>query len=295
MAASGVESGIRRAECSWSIKCCLTCHTCCPSSPPPLQVRAYGTSPVLRDLANLVLVMGNRDIISSMAPGSQSVLDQVLKMIDAYDLYGSVAYPKRHKQSDISDIYLLPAATRGVFVNIALQVRRRLDPLLVSQSRRSAAALHATASIPPAPCACCSRHFFTAHHTSHSMLPPAHPPSLHTCNPTPLHSTDITPSLLPPYSSQEPFGLTLIEAAAHGVPIVATTHGGPVDIIGTLHNGILVEPTDVGQVQGALLRMLTNAQLWDSYSCNGCTNIGAYSWPSHCSRWVAWGLPLWLS
>lgn len=57
-----------------------------------------------------------------MAPGSAKVLDQVLKLIDAYDLYGSVAYPKRHTQDDISDIYLLPAATRGVFVNIALQV-----------------------------------------------------------------------------------------------------------------------------------------------------------------------------
>jgi hypothetical protein len=44
---------------------------------PPRQVRAYGTSPVLRDLANLVLVMGNRDVIGSMAPGSQSVLEQV--------------------------------------------------------------------------------------------------------------------------------------------------------------------------------------------------------------------------
>jgi hypothetical protein len=62
-------------------------------------------------------------VIDSMAPGSAKVLDQVLKLIDAYDLYGSVAYPKRHTQDDISDIYLLPAATRGVFVNIALQVR----------------------------------------------------------------------------------------------------------------------------------------------------------------------------
>ncbi len=79
------------------------------------------------------------------------------------------------------------------------------------------------------------------------------------------------------------------------MPIVATTHGGPVDIIGTLHNGILVEPTDVVQVQGALLKMLTNAQLWDSYSCNGCTNIGAYSWPSHCSRWGACRQQPWLS
>lgn len=69
-----------------------------------------------------MLIMGNREIIDSMAPGSVKVMDAVLKLIDAYDLYGSVAYPKKHTQDDISDIYLLPAATRGVFVNIALQV-----------------------------------------------------------------------------------------------------------------------------------------------------------------------------
>ncbi len=32
-----------------------------------------------------------------------------------------MAYPKRHTQADISDIYLLATATKGVFVNVALQ------------------------------------------------------------------------------------------------------------------------------------------------------------------------------
>ena len=41
--------------------------------------------------------------------------------MDGYDLYGSVAYPKKHTQADISDIYRLPLATRGVFTNVALQ------------------------------------------------------------------------------------------------------------------------------------------------------------------------------
>jgi sucrose-phosphate synthase len=84
-------------------------------------VKAFGEHPMLRELANLVLVMGNRDNIASMAAGSQKVLTQVLQLIDTYDLYGSVAYPKHHGQSDISDIYLYAADTRGVFVNIALQ------------------------------------------------------------------------------------------------------------------------------------------------------------------------------
>ncbi len=64
---------------------------------------------------------GNRENIDSMAPGSQKILTQVMKLIDAHDLYGSVAYPKKHEQKDISDIYLLPYATRGIFTNVALQ------------------------------------------------------------------------------------------------------------------------------------------------------------------------------
>mgnify|MGYP000069541195 CR=1 FL=1 len=35
----------------------------------------------------------------------------------------------------------------------------------------------------------------------------------------------------------EPFGLTLLEAAASGLPVVATENGGPVDIIANCKNG----------------------------------------------------------
>ncbi|MEW5317912.1 MAG: hypothetical protein WDW38_009174 [Sanguina aurantia] len=168
-------------------------------------LHAYGSSNVLRELANLVLILGNRDAIDSMAPGSARVMEGVLKLIDAYNLYGCVAYPKRHSQTDISDIYLLAAATKGVFVNPALQ---------------------------------------------------------------------------------EPFGLTLIEAAAHGVPIVATTHGGPVDIVATLKNGLLIEPTDPSSISSALITIITDRDLWDTYSANGRNLILAYCWPSHCLAYL---------
>ena len=39
----------------------------------------------------------------------------------------------------------------------------------------------------------------------------------------------------------EPFGLTLIEAAACGLPVVATNDGGPIDILGRCRNGLLVD------------------------------------------------------
>ena len=66
-------------------------------------------------------MQGNRENIDSMAAGSNKVLTQVLKLVDSHDLYGSVAYPKKHTQMDISDIYRLPYATRGIFTNVALQ------------------------------------------------------------------------------------------------------------------------------------------------------------------------------
>lgn len=168
-------------------------------------VKAFGESAVLRELANLVLIMGNRDDVDSMPSGSSKVLVQVLKLIDKYDLHGSVAYPKHHTQADISDIYKFSTSTRGIFTNIALQ---------------------------------------------------------------------------------EPFGLTVIEAAAHGAPTVATANGGPVDIMATLHHGVVVDPTDTEAVTAALLKILTNAQTWDEMSRNGVANIMAYSWPSHVKRYV---------
>ena len=70
-----------------------------------------------------------------MAGGSQKILNQVLKLIDQHDLYGSVAYPKKHQQKDISDIYLLPFATRGIFTNVALQEPFGLTVIEVGISR----------------------------------------------------------------------------------------------------------------------------------------------------------------
>lgn len=56
--------------------------------------------------------MGNREDIDEMSSTNASVLLSILKLIDKYDLYGQVAYPKHHKQSDVPDIYRLAAKTK---------------------------------------------------------------------------------------------------------------------------------------------------------------------------------------
>lgn len=58
------------------------------------------------------LILGNRDDIEEMSSSSAMVLTTVLKLIDRYDLYGQVAYPKHHKQSDVPEIYRLAAKTK---------------------------------------------------------------------------------------------------------------------------------------------------------------------------------------
>lgn len=58
------------------------------------------------------LILGNRDDREEMSTGSSTVLTAVLKMIDKYDLYGQVAYPKHHKQCEVPEIYRLAAKTK---------------------------------------------------------------------------------------------------------------------------------------------------------------------------------------
>ena len=84
---------------------------------------------------------------------------------------------------------------------------------------------------------------------------------------------------------QEPFGLTVIEAAAHGVPTVATKNGGPVDIMATLHHGVVVDPTNSDAIAAALLRILANPQTWDDMSSSGVKNIMVGG------GWLVVGLP----
>ncbi|CAA2969878.1 probable sucrose-phosphate synthase 2 [Olea europaea subsp. europaea] len=168
-------------------------------------VKAFGECRPLRELANLTLIMGNRDDIDEMSTGNAGVLMTVLKLVDKYDLYGQVAFPKHHKQSDVPEIYHLAAKTKGVFIN---------------------------------------------------------------------------PAFI------EPFGLTLIEAAAHGLPMVATKNGGPVDIHGALNNGLLVDPHDQKAIADALLKLVSEKKLWEECRRNGWKNIHLFSWPEHCRTYL---------
>ena len=84
----------------------------------------------------------------------------------------------------------------------------------------------------------------------------------------------------------EPFGLTYIEAAASGLPVVATNSGGPNDILARLQNGVLVDPNDQAGIASGLHGLLTDRDAWDCASCNGLSNIGFYGWEHHAQEYL---------
>ncbi|PJB44098.1 MAG: HAD family hydrolase [Comamonadaceae bacterium CG_4_9_14_3_um_filter_60_33] len=91
----------------------------------------------------------------------------------------------------------------------------------------------------------------------------------------------------------EPFGLTLIEAAACGLPIVATEDGGPTDIIRNCQNGYLINPLDQASMAATLLQALTDRPAWRRLAKNGMEGVQRfYSWPAHVESYLSEIRPL---
>ncbi|MEJ2196564.1 MAG: glycosyltransferase, partial [Ignavibacteriaceae bacterium] len=85
----------------------------------------------------------------------------------------------------------------------------------------------------------------------------------------------------------EPFGLTLIEAAACGVPVVATDDGGPRDILENCKNGILVDVSDPKNISDALNKIIDNKKTWFKFSENGIKNVKRYyTWNAHTTSYI---------
>ncbi len=166
-----------------------------------MLLHAYASRPELRELANLVLILGNRDDVATMEKGPRRVFTELMQLIDRYDLYGHIAYPKHHHPDEVPDLYRLAAQSRGVFVNPALT---------------------------------------------------------------------------------EPFGLTLLEAAASGLPIIATRDGGPRDIVRYCRNGLLIDPLDMDSLADALYEALTDRGRWQRWARAGIAGAQRhFSWAGH--------------
>lgn len=60
---------------------------------------------------------------------------------------------------------------------------------------------------------------------------------------------------------EEPFGIVAIEAMMRGTAVIASSSGGPREIIDNGKTGLLVRPGDVGALTGSLIEVLRNREL----------------------------------
>jgi sucrose-phosphate synthase len=85
----------------------------------------------------------------------------------------------------------------------------------------------------------------------------------------------------------ENFGLTIVEAAACGLPVIASPTGGPKEILEQCDNGMLVDVEDPAAIADALKKIIADNTLWDKYSANGIVAANQrYSWTSFANNYV---------
>ncbi len=91
----------------------------------------------------------------------------------------------------------------------------------------------------------------------------------------------------------EPFGITLLEALATGLPIVATNNGGPNDIIRNCNSGHLVDPNNTREIAAAIKKIIVDEERWETFSKNGIMNVrNHYTWDSHAQTYLQKVIPL---
>lgn len=84
----------------------------------------------------------------------------------------------------------------------------------------------------------------------------------------------VMPSLWP-----EPYGATVAEAMNRGRPVIGTTPGGHVDMIGE-DAGILVPQGDAGELAGAMRRLIDDPELREGFARNAAAKAQSFAAPS---------------
>lgn len=88
-------------------------------------------------------------------------------------------------------------------------------------------------------------------------------------------------------SRAEPFGRTVLEAQASGVPVVGTSSGGIPEFVEDGISGLLVPPGDAGALTAALARVLTDDGLRTRVRAGGLESAASRSVPAQAAKVAA--------
>ncbi len=86
--------------------------------------------------------------------------------------------------------------------------------------------------------------------------------------------------------ARETFGQTLQEAAASGLPVVAPTAGGPLDLVGDGVTGFLVPPDAPGPLAAAVSRLVRDPAMRDAMGQAGLQKVTGHTWPVLCDELI---------
>jgi phosphatidylinositol alpha-1,6-mannosyltransferase len=79
----------------------------------------------------------------------------------------------------------------------------------------------------------------------------------------------------------EGFGIVFLEAAAHGLPVVAGAAGGALDAVADGETGVLVPPTDEGAVADAVAGLLADRERASRLGERGAARARGLTWARH--------------
>ncbi|GBD10682.1 Alpha-D-kanosaminyltransferase [bacterium HR23] len=88
-----------------------------------------------------------------------------------------------------------------------------------------------------------------------------------------------------PSRTGEGFGLVLLEALASGLPVIATTNGGPAEVVHNGHNGLLVPPEDPLALAHAIRRLKEDTALAQRMGEHARATALQMDWERFVSRW----------
>jgi glycogen(starch) synthase len=79
-------------------------------------------------------------------------------------------------------------------------------------------------------------------------------------------------------SVYEPFGLTVLEGAASGKPVITTTRSGVSEIVDSWKNGVVIKPENSIDLADSIKRLLSDSSLRRKISSNAVKLAKTYTW-----------------